>query len=546
MKQLLFLFLFPCFALAQYQGNANQKITLGEQTTADGLVFRGVLNDTALITPLSDTSAYIILDTVNNKFYNYNRATNVWSVAGGGTAVTSITGGTGLTGGTITSTGTLAADTSFLFTQSDTLSLNLTNRFAAKQNNITLTTTGTSGAATLVNSTLNIPQYSGGGGVDSTAIAYVNTYGTQTVNGAKTFTTAPTFSTALLGSSGGTGITTFGAATRIPYAASTTALTTSANIVFNGDSSLTLTKDAFIGGQRIGRGKNNTITTNAAFGSNSLNAITTGNFNTGFGVSTLRLLTNGVRNAAFGYGALDNNNGNYNAGFGFFAGQAMTTGSSNVAFGTESLYNLTTANFNMAIGYRSLFKSNGDGNIGIGYFSGHEITTGINNTIIGYDAGYAGGSANATTTGTNNVIIGNGAINTGPTVSNVITLGNSSIATIRAQVTTITSLSDIRDKTDILPLNYGMNFIGKLKPVSFVWDMRDGGKIGISEIGFIAQDLQQAQIDSGINIPNLVSGTDEKLEASYGVLLPIIVKALQEANEKIKSLEQRIINLENK
>ena len=35
----------------------------------------------------------------------------------------------------------------------------------AKQNNITLTTTGTSGAATLVGSTLNIPQYSGGSGI---------------------------------------------------------------------------------------------------------------------------------------------------------------------------------------------------------------------------------------------------------------------------------------------------------------------------------------------------------------------------------------------
>jgi hypothetical protein len=37
------------------------------------------------------------------------------------------------------------------------------NAFAAKQDAITLTTTGTSGAATLVGSTLNIPQYSGGG-----------------------------------------------------------------------------------------------------------------------------------------------------------------------------------------------------------------------------------------------------------------------------------------------------------------------------------------------------------------------------------------------
>jgi hypothetical protein len=116
MKQLLFLFLFivPCLAWAQYPTNGNQKITLGEQTTADGLIFRGVLADTGIITPLSDTSAYIILDTVNHRFYNYNRATNVWSVAGGGTSVTTFSGGTtGLTpntatSGAVTLAGTLA------------------------------------------------------------------------------------------------------------------------------------------------------------------------------------------------------------------------------------------------------------------------------------------------------------------------------------------------------------------------------------------------------------------------------------------------------
>jgi len=94
MKQLipLFLFLLPCLALAQYPSNGNQKITLGEQTTADGLIFRGVLADTGIITPLSDTSAYIILDTVNHRFYNYNRATNVWSMAGVGSISSGLTG----------------------------------------------------------------------------------------------------------------------------------------------------------------------------------------------------------------------------------------------------------------------------------------------------------------------------------------------------------------------------------------------------------------------------------------------------------------------
>jgi uncharacterized protein (TIGR02145 family) len=72
MKQLLslFLFLVPCLAWAQYPSNGNQKITLGEQTTADGLIWRGVSSDTTLTTK-SDTAAYFVLDTVNKKLYFY-------------------------------------------------------------------------------------------------------------------------------------------------------------------------------------------------------------------------------------------------------------------------------------------------------------------------------------------------------------------------------------------------------------------------------------------------------------------------------------------
>jgi len=60
----------PCLALAQYPSNGNQKITLGEQTTADGLIWRGVSSDTTLTTK-SDTAAYFVLDTVNKKLYFY-------------------------------------------------------------------------------------------------------------------------------------------------------------------------------------------------------------------------------------------------------------------------------------------------------------------------------------------------------------------------------------------------------------------------------------------------------------------------------------------
>jgi hypothetical protein len=418
MKQLLslFLFLLPCLAWAQYPSNGNQKITLGEQTTADGLIFRGVLADTGIITPLSDTSAYIILDTVNHRFYNYNRATNVWSVAGGGTAVTTFSAGTtGLT-----------------------------------------PSTATSGAVTLAG-TLAVAN----GGTGSATQNFVDLSTTQTsIGGAKTFTSA---------------------------------LIAASNV-------------------KIHRGLADD-SESVAIGNLSLNSTTTG-----------------IKNTAIGERAL----------------QSMKTGQRNFAMGQFANYLDTAGSFNAAIGWGSLGQNlSGSNNVGVGYITLYENTNGSSNTAVGYKA--AGQLTNSNTTGSNNTFIGNEAVGASATASNVITLGNSSIATIRAQVTGITGFSDIRDKTNIMPLNYGIDFIKKLNPVSFDWDMRDGGKIGISEIGFIAQELQQAQIDSQINIPNLVYDINpDKLEASYGVLIPIIVKALKEQQALIDELKQRILNLENK
>jgi len=382
MKQLLFLLLLPCLAWAQYPSNGNQKITLGEQTTADGLIWRGVAATDTVRKPSIDTMAYMVLDTTTNIMWHYKKATsNAW------------------------------------------LRLNL------------------------------LPS-------DTAAIAYVNTYGTQTVNGAKTFTS--------------------------PLIAAT-------NI-------------------KIHRGL-----------ADNSESVAIGNL-------TLNSTTTGIRNTAIGERAL----------------QSMKTGQRNFGMGAFANYLDTAGSLNVAIGYATLGNNlSGSGNVAIGYISLYENTNGGYNTAIGYQA--AGQLTNSNTTGSNNTFIGNEAVGASATASNVITLGNSSIATIRAQVTTITSLSDIRDKTNIMPLNYGIDFIKKLNPVSFDWDMRDGGKIGISEIGFIAQELQQAQIDSQINIPNLVSDINpDKLEASYGVLIPIMVKALKEQQALIDELKQRILNLENK
>jgi hypothetical protein len=114
---------------------------------------------------------------------------------GGGSgsgSLTSISGGTGIlvSPNPITTTGTVSADLTVLMELTDTTLLNLTTRFATKQNNITLTTTGSSGASTLSGDTLNIPQYSGGGSgtVTSVGSGYgllggpITTTGTLTVD----------------------------------------------------------------------------------------------------------------------------------------------------------------------------------------------------------------------------------------------------------------------------------------------------------------------------------------------------------------------------
>ena len=111
---------------------------------------------------------------------------------------------------------------------------------------------------------------------------------------------------------------------------------------------------------------------------------------------------------------------------------------------------------------------------------------------------------------------------------------------MRCQVTTITSLSDRRDKDNITDLSAGLDFVNELRPVAFDWNMRDGGKVGQADTGFIAQDLQAAQESTGIDIPDLVyANNPDKLEAGYGKLIPVLVKAIQELSAEVEALKSK-------
>ncbi len=187
-------------------------------------------------------------------------------------------------------------------------------------------------------------------------------------------------------------------------------------------------------------------------------------------------------------------------------------------------------------------------NTAVGSQAGRALTSNsFQNTIIGAEAANSQGSSI-----TNCTVIGYGANPSAFNSTNQITLGNTSVGALRCQVQTITSLSDERDKTNIEPIPYGLDFIDSLKPKSFVWDNRpeiaieqdeEGNDIevefysankGKEDIGFIAQDL--LEVDD--NFLNLVhTDNPDKLEASYGRLIPVLVQAIKELKAEVELLK---------
>ena len=285
---------------------------------------------------------------------------------------------------------------------------------------------------------------------------------------------------------------------------------------------------------------------NTAIGRESLKSITTGTSNTAVGRSSLRLLTTGTENASVGISAMSNLTiGTENTALGSSAGGGLTTGNQNTFLGRQSGQHTKTSNYNVCVGFQAGFGVDplglpyagmGDYNTCVGSKSGYQLTNGTNNTLIGYEAGLT------YTTGTNNICLGLGSIGTSLTASNEITLGNISNNVLRCAVTSITSLSDARDKNEIEDLSAGLDFINEIKPVSFVWKDRDeNGKQGIKDSGFTAQNLKEVQEKYNLSdeLKLVYESNPDKLEASYGRLIPVLVKAIQELSEEVKQLKSK-------
>ena len=246
---------------------------------------------------------------------------------------------------------------------------------------------------------------------------------------------------------------------------------------------------------------------NTAVGSDSLEANTTGAYNVAMGVNALTANTTAVNNVAMGVNALT----------------ANTTGANSTAIGTNALAANTTNSHNTAVGQNAL-----------------NSTTGYTNTAIGKDAG------NSITSGNLNICIGYNAQPTSAGANTQATIGDSQIGALRCNVQTIGSLSDQRDKTEIVDSPYGLTFINTVQPRQFKWATRDGNtKDGKTRLGFIAQELLTATDGNNAVLDLVLDENPNKLEATYGNLLPIMVKAIQELSTKNDALEARITALES-
>ncbi len=102
--------------------------------------------------------------------------------------------------------------------------------------------------------------------------------------------------------------------------------------------------------------------------------------------------------------------------------------------------------------------------------------------------------------------------------------------------------SDKGWNSDIQSSNLGLDFICKLKPVSY---FRTNDESQKREYGFIAQELSATLNEAGASDNGMIS---QYSEGMYGVryndLLAPMVKAMQELKAENENLQMRIANLE--
>jgi hypothetical protein len=298
--------------------------------------------------------------------------------------------------------------------------------------------------------------------------------------------------------------------------------------------------------------------------------------------------------------------------------QARAITQASIAIGDSAYARGSNSNGSIAIGYAA--DANGTTNpiaigawsdagnystaVGSGYSSTVRCYAAYTSSAFGYK-GYAGGNyqvaigAFSSASNNNAHAVGYGAVANGSNANafgnyasayaNQFVLGNSSINDLKCQDTSITGVSDSRDKTDITALTLGLDFVNAIEPKAFHKNNRsqyytsaydepaldedesleqsytfdqtayDAGtqKFSKREFGFVAQEVA-AQLPSEYSDARLTySETEDKYgydvqRFTIGDMTPILWKALRELSDKHDQLQSdydallaRVVALEN-
>ena len=267
-----------------------------------------------------------------------------------------------------------------------------------------------------------------------------------------------------------------------------------------------------------------------------------------------RIGTDGDKSVFLGYqaGTNDDLSDNRNVFVGYQSGTYNTIGSNNTATGSNALFSNTSGSNNTANGYYALlYNSTGSNNVALGYNAGISAfgVNFVNCTFVGAESSLFQGRTNVT-------MLGYGIGDAQCTGDNQVLLGNTSVTEIRASVGSITTYSDGRYKTNIENNVHGLDFIMKLKPITYnvdprklhkIWGEPDSviDKMDVTEtmkdrrIGFIAQDVEKAANESGFAFPGIDIPKNEKeaYTLRYVDFIMPMVKSIQEQQTTIEQLQ---------
>jgi len=434
-----------------------------------------------------------------------------------------------------------------------------------KQGNITLTTTGTSGAATFVGNTLNIPNYG------SALSGYVTIATNQTITGAKTFSSDITGESNIYVTfqEGGIYADNFGR-----YSTGSTPLTflygsTGSVLWGNGGvkmtltsagalqlaSSLSATSGTFSSTVRPSSNYAADLGTSSirwssifAFESNFAGSVTSQVNNIsadGAGVVLQGYVDNSLRIAVRGSGYNSGSRGNLLANSGDFSSTVISPLFRVTSSGTFRV----NTNADAILGYMlrsGVWKGNSENNLGFATDGPYAISFFTNGSasermIIDTDGAILVGATALPSASISGVALQNprtlgatlfsvGNVTDGRTMVQFIN-GNGVVGSIvtNGSTTTYNITSDYRLKQDLKDFN-ALHIISSIKTYDYEWKSDNTRMYGV-----IAHELAEV-------LPYAVHGEKDAKEmqgVDYSKIVPILVKSIQELEARIKQLENK-------